>query len=270
VVWKPIVGLALNAAAIATRSYAEPWFQPGRTVAIHQPISLVSGHISSTFVAGYAATYRVGIDFEAPEELPFKKPNCIPAPYFPPDDCSGIPSNLNISWVLSSGEQIIQRGSASPTIWNRSGSTFLAFVNPHLESGRVYKLEVDILNDGSQFTSARPRLSVHVHQPEFGESLGMTAMLTRLGYGTVGLVGLGLLIAAFLGRSQNFDTPQRARINHRPCRAGRFPSCNPAGQTPPVCNLSAFPAKLGSFCANSFSFFALPPKYRRSNDIPHN
>jgi hypothetical protein len=166
------------------------------------PVTLTPGQISATFLAGYTATYRAGILFEAPQELPFEKPNCVPAPYFPPDDCSGIPSNLNISWALSSDGKIIQRGSANPTIWRSSGTPFLGFAIPHLESGRRYKLDVDFLNDGSQFASAQPALSVDVFQQEFGESLGVTEILIRLGYGTAGVVGLGLLISVFLHRSK--------------------------------------------------------------------
>lgn len=207
--WKLIAGVALIAAALGTRYYAEPRLQTAGAIAIDRPVSLVPGHISASFFAGYNARYRAGIRFKAPQELPFKKPNCIPAPYFPPDDCSGIPSNLNISWALSSRGQIIQHGSASPTIWNRSGSPFLTFMLAHLEGGRIYKLDVDLLNDGSQFAPAQPQLSVHVSQPEFAESFALcVATLTRIGYGLVGAVGVGLLIAALLRRSQNSTRPQ--------------------------------------------------------------
>jgi hypothetical protein len=142
---KLIVGLTLIIIAFATQHYAEPWFRTAGVRPVYRPVSLVPGHLSAEFLAGYSARYRVGIAFENPQELPFTKPICTPAPNFPPDDCSEIPSHLLASWRLSSGAQTVRQGSASEKITRVSDGPFLWFGGFDLQGGRRYKLDVDLL-----------------------------------------------------------------------------------------------------------------------------
>lgn len=209
---KLIVGVALIAAAVGSCIYAERWIRTTGPVAIEEPLSLNPGHVSARFLAGYNARYCAGIEFGAEQELLFAKPNCVPLPNYSPEDCSGIPAGLNISWTLINGRQVIKRGSAETTIWRVSGSPFLGFGTFHLEGGRCYRLDVEIMNDGSRLAPAQPRLSVHVFQAEFAETsgLGTRALLikvfTRIGYGLCALIGLGLVFSAF--RSRDRESPK--------------------------------------------------------------
>jgi hypothetical protein len=98
--WKPIAGVALIAAAIGMRSYSEGWFRTAGPVAVEEPASFLPGHVGASFLAGYNARYRAGIDFGVPQELRFEKPNGIPFSNYPTNDCNGIPAGLNVSWAL--------------------------------------------------------------------------------------------------------------------------------------------------------------------------
>jgi hypothetical protein len=135
--WKLIAGVALIAAAIGMRNYAEGWFRTAGPVAVDEPVSLLPGHVSATFLAGYDVRYRAGIGFGTAHELRFEKPNCIPFPNYPADDCSGIPAGLNVSWTLSSGGHTIKTGLADTTIWRGAGGPFLAFGVFDLEGAAV-------------------------------------------------------------------------------------------------------------------------------------
>lgn len=210
---RPIVGVVLIAAAITSCIHAEGWFRTAGPVAIEEPLSLTPGHVSARFLAGYNARYRAGIEFAAPQGLRFEKPNCVPLPNYPPDDCSGIPSDLNVSWTLSSGRELIKQGLADTKIWRVSGGTFLGFGTFHLEGGRRYQLDAEILNDGSRLTPAQPRLSIQVWQAEFAETFGLGTktllikLFTRAGYGLGALIGMALVFSSLArrnGESRNF------------------------------------------------------------------
>jgi hypothetical protein len=207
--WKSIAGVALIVAAMGVRNYAERWFRTAGPVAVDEPLSLLPGHIGASFLAGYDARYRAGIDFGAPRELRFEKPNCIPLPYYPADDCSGIPAGLNVSWTLSSGGHAIKSGLADTTIWRGAGGPFLAFGVFNLKGGRRYKLDAEFANDGSWLARAQPRVSVHVWEPEFAKTFGLgikvqlVKVFTRIGYGLSALIGLALVFSTFTRNSEN-------------------------------------------------------------------
>jgi len=202
--WKPLAGITLIAVAIGTCGYAERWFRTAGVVAVDEPLPNPPGHFKASFLAGYNARYRAGIDFGAPQELRFEKPNCIPWPGYPADDCSGIPTRLDVSWRLSSGRQVIKQGLADTTIWRVSGTPFLGFGTFYLEAGRRYNLDAELMNDRSLLARAQPRVSIRVWQAEFAETFGLGTkvllikLFARIAYGLSALIGLAFVSSTFV------------------------------------------------------------------------
>jgi hypothetical protein len=205
--WKFGAGILLLIAGLALALHYESAFRMSSPEPIDVPISLSANHISYRFRAPVDARYRVGVGFQDPQKLAFEKPNCMPLPSYPKDDCSGIPSSFDASWVLLDGDRVAARGKASNTIWRVSGRPFLDFYVFHAEAGRQYKLDVDVISaDAAHLVPAKPRLQVFVWEPEYDRDIwsathfALFKLSFRLLYFLCVLVGFGLIAASILRR----------------------------------------------------------------------
>jgi hypothetical protein len=167
--WRLTAGILLIVGGICTLAYFEYSFRPGE---VDVPVALSVGHTTVEFIAQYDARYRIGVGFGEPEKIAYNKSDCITDPGFPPGDCSSIPFPVKAAWRLSSGGQTIKQGLAPSTMSRGSGPFFASFGVFQAEGARRYKLEVEFLTDGSALAPARPRLQVHVREPEFGKTIG--------------------------------------------------------------------------------------------------
>ena len=160
-----IVGVALTAGRIA-------WSRSRTYVPVDMPVSLSIGHIRTfDFKLNLRKLYL--IEIEAQKTLPFGALNCmLGIKDVISDKCENVPSVLKASWSLSNAGAVIVSGSSTDngngdwtndTVARQLGS-FVA------EPGRLYRLDVDVMTDGSFLNQTNPRLKIAVDPQYYEES----------------------------------------------------------------------------------------------------
>ena len=151
--WKLLFAFLFLAAGLALAGYSEYCFTRSGPSPVSIPALGSPAHITSKFFAYTSARYRIGVAFDDPEKLVVAKPDSIADPY------SGIPARLKASWTASRLSGVIQRGSASETIWGAQGQPLLEFGGFQAEAWQWYQLDVDAISYETRLAQANPRLT---------------------------------------------------------------------------------------------------------------
>ena len=164
----------------------------------HASLALSQGaHFStSDFAVNLNARYAIDIDSE--NKIPVETLQCLLGSRSP-ERCN-VPAVLRVHWVVSSDGTTTQGSSDETGSYGETGpsgeaSRTIGFFTA--EKGRTYRVDFDVLADGSRLAVTNPRLKVSVFDTSYKSGLVVTGFL-QLGCGVVALFGVLLLVMSGL------------------------------------------------------------------------
>ncbi len=197
-------------------------------VPIDMPVAMSVGHIRTReFTVNVSDPYEIEIEVE--KKIPFDTLNCLlgmsPSSQ---EDCSDSPAVVNASWVLLSDGKIAQSGSSAD---DKGGAWASDTISREIgrfdgKAGHTYRLEVDILADGTRLALGDPHLKVSVTSDFVEGAMFETALLIDPAAGVLVLIGVVLLIVCSRRTGAGVSSPMR-RL--RCCISGHERSTNMNG-----------------------------------------
>lgn len=195
------VGIGFIFAGIALWGAWLLWLKTRHYAPVKMPVSMSVGHIrTKEFVVNIDARYNIEIEVE--KKIPFDTLNCLlgMAPSIP-NVCAD-QEIINANWVLSSAGKVIGQGSS---LQDRGGGWANDTISREIGSfegrkGQRYRLDLDLLKDGTALSAGNPRLTVSVDPGFIEGSMFTTALLIDPVAGVLALIGLILLIASLVQR----------------------------------------------------------------------
>ncbi len=202
------IGLALIAIAVVPLAGWTVWFHTRTWRPVDMPVSLTQGSHFSTpeFRVNLNAQYEVAIDAE--NKIPLQTLECLLGSRFPPNICK-TPPVLGMHWVLSSDGTTAQGTSDDTVGYGESGPTgeasrTIGFFRG--QKGRRYKVDLDVLADGSSLAVTNPHLRISVSDTKYESGLVLSGLL-RLAGVVIGLVGAALLVGSVLAQRRQQRMP---------------------------------------------------------------
>ena len=192
------VGLLLIAVGVVTLACGTLWFLTRTWRPIDIPVSLAQGSHFSTreFSSNLNVEYELEIVSE--NKIPSDVLGCLLGNGMK-SVCS-IPSVVRVRWTLSSEGTIVQGTSDDTTGYGASGPSGEGYRTIgffRAQKGRRYKLDFEVLADGSSLAVTKPRLRVSALNSSFESGLVMSGLL-RLICVIFVLVGTVLLVGSAL------------------------------------------------------------------------
>jgi hypothetical protein len=195
--WTGWVGLILIAVSIVTLASWMVWFHTRTWCPVDMPVSLSQGSHFSTGEFAINLNARYAIDIDSENTIPSDDLGCLLG--------NGIrstcpsPSVVRVRWSLYSDGTVLQ-GTSDDTVGHGSSgpsgeaSRTIGFFKAR--KGRRYKLDCDVLADGSRLAVTNPHLRICALSSSFESGLVLSGML-RLMCVTIGLIGAVLLVVSF-------------------------------------------------------------------------
>ncbi len=204
------IGLALIAAGLLPLVCWTVWFHTRTWCPVDMPVSLSQGSHFSTGEFAVNLNAQYAIDINAKGRIPVDDLGCL----LGNDMSSTCPASslIRVRWVLSSNGVVAQGTSDDSKGGGASYSDGEAFRTIGVfqgEKGRHYKLDIDVLADGSNLELANPRVSVRVFDTKYESGLVLSGLL-RLVCLIFGLVGAALLVTSLL--AQRRGSPPLAAV----------------------------------------------------------
>jgi hypothetical protein len=194
------IGIGFISAAILTFAGWILYLETRHLVPVKMPVAMSIGHIrTNEFTINIRAPYE--IDVEVEKKIPFDTLNCLLG-MSPPltKNCSDAPEVVNATWILSIDGKVSAQGSS---VDDKGGAWANDTISREIgrfdgEPGRKYRLDVDILTDGSRLARGNPRLTVSVVSDFVEGAMFETAFLVYPIVGGLVLAGLVMLIISFV------------------------------------------------------------------------
>lgn len=192
-------GIAISFAGVLVLFCWTAWFQTRTWCPVDIPISLAQGTHFTTgkFYTNLAAQYE--IEIEAKGKIPVDTLSCLLGNSMK-STCQ-VASVVRLDWVLSQ-DGILTRGKSddfpdSVSTAEYYSEAFRTIGYFKTQKGQHYKLDFDVLADGSSLSPARPRLRVSVADPSFESGLVISGLL-RVICVFLMLLGAGLAVGSLI------------------------------------------------------------------------
>jgi hypothetical protein len=166
--WSIRFGIGLLAAAIGFSALAlASWGPSNWRSPLNLPVSLKAGRIETPeFLTSRSIDY--GISIEVERKIEFQRLKCLLGMdyYNEQERCAATPSLIDVSWVLSSGGNVITEGDSSKS----PGGYFAGAVGRTIgqfraEGGKRYSLELTLRKDASELDKGHPTIKVDILDP---------------------------------------------------------------------------------------------------------
>jgi hypothetical protein len=200
------VGLALIAVGLVPLACWTVWSLTRTWRPVDMPVSLSQGSHFSTGEFAINLNSRYAIDIDSENKIPSDDLGCLLG--------NGIrstcpsPSVVRVRWSLHSDGTVLQ-GTSDDTVGHGasgpSGEASRTIGYFKARKGRRYKLDGDVLADGSSLAVTKPRLRISVSDTSYESSLVFGGLL-RLICTVICLIGGAFLIRSFLVRRHRLQT----------------------------------------------------------------
>jgi hypothetical protein len=160
--WLNRIGLFLAAAGVCWLIGNRLWYSTRTWTALDVPVSLAIGHVTTP-------EFQVNLEDQFEVELDVDRP--VPSDVM--DDVLGIgesPSAANanlrgfkLAWALRCNEEVVKQGVSDGRgegYWGKTTGRVLSYFPAR--GGKVYRLDIDVLDDGSRLSPYHPHLKVAV------------------------------------------------------------------------------------------------------------
>jgi biopolymer transport protein ExbD len=201
------IGLLFLLAAVCLYGGRRWWMATRTWVPLDMPVSLAPGHIRSPeFEINLEGSFWVYIEVQ--RRFDFDGVPCMMGI----DRCPGTPAVLRAKWTLSASGRVIARGDTD-TYGETSGglvtmSRGLGVLG--LGEGEHYRLDVDVLEDGSRLNAGHPRLKIeqtgYSWSVEANEEWIIEVALI------LGAFGAALITSGFVGRFRDARVHQQLSL----------------------------------------------------------
>lgn len=180
------------------------WRSTLNTVPVEKPIALSVGHIRQDFDVNFTSAYRMEI--EAERKLPHETLQCLLGirDYIPKGQCENIPSVLRFDWVLTEDGKTVKVGSSGSIVGGAYTDATVAnqFAWFDGKRGSHYTLDLNILQDGSALSIAKPKLRIGVDESVYEGFIFLE--LATFGWAVLGcLIGGVILLVSFIQTRRN-------------------------------------------------------------------
>jgi hypothetical protein len=201
------VGIALIAVGLTPLACWTVWSGTRTWRPVDMPVSLSQGSHFSTSEFAINLNARYAIDIDSENKIPSDDLGCLLGNGMRSTCSSG--SVVRVRWSLYSDGTVLQ-GTSDDTLGDGSsgpsGEASRTIGYFKARKGGRYKLDCDVLADGSRLAVTNPRLRISVADTSYESSLVLGGLL-RLVCGVICLIGGVFLIAGrSRGREADFCT----------------------------------------------------------------
>ena len=179
------------------------WLTMMNAVPLDIPVSLSVGHIRTPdFRTSVAIPYDVDIAFDS--GIPLDELNCLIGMNLKSvQPCTGQPPVLNVNWKVVSDGQTVASGSSTETggagySYHKAARHIGGF---RAENGRTYRLDLDVLQDGTRLVRANPRLEVEPFLNSYEGRLLLAGLAFCLGI-LAAVVGVVLILISSIRKKR--------------------------------------------------------------------
>jgi hypothetical protein len=197
------IGFVLVAASAVTFTCWMMWFRTRTWQPVNMPISLSRGSHFSTGEFAVNLTAQYAIDISAKGKMSEDELSCLLGNGM--RSTCHVPAVVEIHWTLLNDGDVVQGISNDSRGGGSVGSTGEAFRTIGFfkgEKNRRYRLDIDVLADGSKLAATDPHLGVSVFDAKYESGLVFSGLL-RLGCVVLGIVGAGLLAGSIFVQRRN-------------------------------------------------------------------
>jgi len=185
------------------------YFGTRHYVPVRVPLAMSVGRIrTNEFTVNIRAPYEISIEVE--KKIPFDTLNCLLGmPSSPLENgCSDTPAVVNAKWILSSNGNLLAQGSSAD---DKGGAWANDTISREVggfdgEPGRNYRLDLDILTDGTRLAAGNPKLKVSVTSDFVEGAMFETGFVIYPTVAGLVLTGLILLIVSFVRKRRQAQT----------------------------------------------------------------
>jgi hypothetical protein len=198
------VGLALIGAGLLPLACWTVWSGTRTWHLVDMPVSLSQGSHFSTgeFASNLDGKYAIDIDSE--NKIPFDDLECLLGSR---STCPS-PSVVRVRWSLYSDGTVLQ-GTSDDTVGHGasgpSGEASRTIGYFKARKGRRYRLDCDVLADGSRLAVTKPRLRISVANTSYESNLVIGGVLSLICV-VICLIGGAFLIGSFLVQGHRLRT----------------------------------------------------------------
>jgi hypothetical protein len=194
------IGVVLFVAGASISLLIFLWSEAMNAVPLSIPVVLSPGQFQSPrFATRMSIPYRINIVFDT--SIPSAELDCFIGMSKGPQRCGNEAAILNVKWQLQSGGRAVTTGSSADLVGasysyrkiQRHIGTFAA------KRGRVYTVDLNILEDGTRLSEAHPRLEIEPNLVGYEGWLllaGLTFYVGLLG----AAAGIGLILVGVFRR----------------------------------------------------------------------
>ncbi len=197
--WLGRLGVVLLLAGIGVFIGNRVWYDTRTWTPIDLPVALTVGHLSTP-------EFRVNLQDSFEIELAVDRPvpralmdTVLGIGELPSSQPAGL-RGFQLAWALRRAGHVVQRGLSDghgEGYWGNTTGRVLGYFPA--QKGQPYRLDIDVLEDGSRLAPYHPHLKVTVDVFDLdGYAIGEG--LTELAAGAVAALGVGLVVAAILVR----------------------------------------------------------------------
>ena len=194
------IGLVMIAVSLVTLVCWTAWFHTRTWCPVNMPVSLSQGSHFTTgeFASNLNAEYEIEVESEG--RIPLETLECLLGSEYPAEKCH-IASVIRVRWTLYGNGTVVQ-GMSDDTAAGYGGSgpsgeAFRTIGFFKAQKGRRYKVDFDVLADGSRLAVTNPHLRISALNSSFESGLVLNGLL-RLVCVAAGLLGMILLVISLL------------------------------------------------------------------------
>lgn len=172
------------------------WLQTRLTRPVYMPVSLAMGNVHvPSFRLNLSGPYEIRI--EAKKRIPYEKLNCLLGMTSRADKKCDVPSVIRASWILTSNEAIIAKGTSDSDSGGAWGNDVIEREIGNFKGNWncQYQLEVNFITDGSALAATDPHLVVEITS-DFYEGGMWISYFLLIACSALGLIGAALLSAS--------------------------------------------------------------------------
>jgi hypothetical protein len=192
-----VLGVTLVVLAVTAILVRRHWLSTVELTPVNMPISMSVGHLNTgDFKIDVNYLYQIEMHFYS-EHYPDPVLDCLVGMPSTANKCEETPSLVEVKWVLTNDGNVLKQGVTHEGSGYWADGLVRTLGNFKGEAGHRYRLDLDVVKDGSRLATANPRLIIHPYREFTNDWRATYYFVEPLALVCVGL-GLLLIVCSFL------------------------------------------------------------------------
>jgi hypothetical protein len=195
--WLARLGVFLILSGLCSLVGSMAWYSTRTWYPLNMPIALTVGHVGTPeFIVNVSESFAIQLDVD--RKVPTTVMDTVLGTGDPLSADPGEVHGFKLAWTLTSDGRVVRREISdghNQGYWGRTTGRLLGYFRA--EKGKRYRVDVDVLEDGSQLAAYHPHLKVNVDLFALdGYAIGEG--IVQLAFLAVAGVGAALFVSAMI------------------------------------------------------------------------